>query len=69
VKVGLGQIALRMGDKAGNLAVLTATIADAAAAGCDVVVLPECPMGGWCRLGVPRLQPWRHDRSPLEGLG
>lgn len=47
MRVGVGQIALRMGNKDANLAAVTDAIEAAAERGCDVVVLPECPLAGW----------------------
>lgn len=47
MRVAVGQIPIVMGDKAANLSALTAAVAEAAAAGCDLVVLPECPLVGW----------------------
>ena len=45
--VGLGQVPVRMGDKKANTAGLFRAIDEAAAAGCDVVALPECSLAGW----------------------
>ena len=47
LRIALGQIAIRMGDKRANCAALLGAVEDAAAAGCDVVVLPECGLAGW----------------------
>lgn len=47
MRVGVGQIALRMGNKDANLVAVTDAIEAAAERGCDVVVLPECPLAGW----------------------
>ena len=45
--IGLGQVRVTMGDKNANLAELFHFIEEAAAAKCDVVVLPECSLAGW----------------------
>ncbi len=47
MRVAIGQIPIVMGDKASNLSALASAVAGAAAAGCDLVVLPECPLVGW----------------------
>ena len=47
LRVGLGQVRVRMGDKKANAAELFRTLEQAAAAGCDVVALPECSLAGW----------------------
>jgi len=47
LKVGLGQIPVVMGDKKLNVERLFRAVREAADAGCDVVVLPECPLAGW----------------------
>jgi predicted amidohydrolase len=47
LKVGLGQVRVRMGDKKANLAQLLRAVEEAARARCDVVVLPECSLAGW----------------------
>jgi predicted amidohydrolase len=47
LKVGLGQIHLEMGDKDANVTELFHAVDEAAKAGCDVLVLPECPLAGW----------------------
>jgi predicted amidohydrolase len=46
-KVGLGQVHLEMGDKDANVKELFHAVDEAAKAGCDVLVLPECPLAGW----------------------
>ncbi len=45
--VGLGQVRVRMGDKAANVAELVRCIGEAAGRGCDLLVLPECSLAGW----------------------
>jgi predicted amidohydrolase len=45
--IGLGQIPIRMGDKRTNVAAIFAMMSEAAAHGCDVLVLPECSLAGW----------------------
>jgi predicted amidohydrolase len=45
--VGLGQLPVVMGDKKANVAALLRGVEDAAGAGCDVAVFPECSMAGW----------------------
>jgi predicted amidohydrolase len=47
LKVGLGQVRVRMGDKKANVAELFRAVEEAARARCDVVVLPECSLAGW----------------------
>jgi predicted amidohydrolase len=47
LRIGLGQVLVRMGDKKANLAALLRAIDEAAAARCDVAVLPECSLAGW----------------------
>jgi predicted amidohydrolase len=47
LKVGLGQVRVRMGDKKANIAGLLRAVDEAARGGCDVVVLPECSLAGW----------------------
>ena len=47
LRIALGQTAIRMGDKRANCAALLGAVDDAAAAGCDAVVLPECGLAGW----------------------
>ena len=47
LRIGLGQVRVAMGDKKANLAELLRALDDAAAAGCDVAVLPECSLAGW----------------------
>jgi predicted amidohydrolase len=47
LKIGLGQIAIEMGNKRANLAAIFAMIGEAAAQGCDVLALPECSLAGW----------------------
>jgi predicted amidohydrolase len=47
LKVGIGQIPVVMGHKKSNVEELFRTVDEAAGAGCDVVVLPECSLAGW----------------------
>lgn len=47
LRVGLGQVRVTMGDKKANAAELFRALDQAAAAGCDVVALPECSLAGW----------------------
>ena len=47
MRLGMGQIAVQWGDAEGNLARAVAMIGRAAAAGCQMVVLPECLDLGW----------------------
>jgi predicted amidohydrolase len=47
LRIGVGQVRVRMGDKKANVANLLGAIEEAAAAGCDVAVLPECSLAGW----------------------
>lgn len=48
LKLGLAQIPLFMGDKAANVRALLSSVDRAGRARCDVVVLPECSLAGWC---------------------
>jgi predicted amidohydrolase len=47
VKIGMGQMRVKPGNPAANLARAVETIEAAARSGCDVVVLPECLDLGW----------------------
>jgi predicted amidohydrolase len=47
LRIGLGQVRVVMGDKKANVAALLGAIEEAAAARCDVAVLPECSLAGW----------------------
>jgi len=47
LRIGLGQVRVTMGDKKANTGALLRAVEDAAAAGCDVAVLPECSLAGW----------------------
>ncbi len=47
IRLGLGQMPVVGGEAETNLAVAVRTIQDAATAGCDLVVLPECLDLGW----------------------
>jgi len=47
LKVGLGQIPIEMGEKDANVKELFRAVDEAAKSGCDVLVLPECPLAGW----------------------
>jgi predicted amidohydrolase len=48
IRIGLAQMRCEKGDWAGNLRRAEANMAQAAAAGCDVVVLPEMALSGYC---------------------
>ncbi|MES2200927.1 MAG: carbon-nitrogen hydrolase family protein [candidate division FCPU426 bacterium] len=47
LKVALGQVHLVMGDKATNKKNLLKAVEAAGRLGCDLIVLPECPLSGW----------------------
>ena len=47
LRIALGQVRVTMGDKKANTAALLRAVDEAAAAGCDVAVLPECSLAGW----------------------
>ncbi len=47
IRVGMAQMLVEPGDPASNLARAAAMVGEAADAGCDVVVLPECLDLGW----------------------
>ncbi|MDP2323062.1 MAG: carbon-nitrogen hydrolase family protein, partial [Gammaproteobacteria bacterium] len=47
VRIGLGQMRVVGGDPECNMARAEAMVREAAIAGCDVVVLPECLDLGW----------------------
>lgn len=47
LKVGLGQVRVEMGDKDANVQELFRAVDEAAKAGCDLLVLPECSLAGW----------------------
>jgi predicted amidohydrolase len=55
VRVGLGQMLVVPGDLPGNLLRAATMAAEAAAAGCDVLVLPECFDAGWTYPDAGRL--------------
>src|SRR3954449_11387675 len=48
VKLALAQMRCEKGDWPGNLARAEARMAEAAAAGCDALVLPEMGLSGYC---------------------
>lgn len=48
LKLGMAQMRVEAGHPQANLQRALRFIADAAAAGCDLVVLPECLDFGWC---------------------
>ena len=48
IRLGLAQMRCEKGDWAGNLRRAEAYLAEAAAAGCDVLVLPEMALSGYC---------------------
>src|SRR5262245_9529639 len=54
LRIGLGQVRVTMGDKAANVAELFRAVEEAARAGCDVVVLPECSLAGWLSASARR---------------
>jgi predicted amidohydrolase len=45
--LGLAQMRIVMGDKEANVRAAEEAVLEAARAGCDLVVLPECPLAGW----------------------
>lgn len=47
VRIGMGQILVEGGNPAANLERAMAAVAEAGAAGCQIVVLPECLDLGW----------------------
>lgn len=55
VRVGMAQMLVRPGEPGANLARADAMVAEAAAAGCDVVVLPECLDLGWAHASARTL--------------
>lgn len=55
MRVGLGQILVQPGDLAGNLGRAAQAAREASAAGCEVLVLPECFDAGWTFPGSPAL--------------
>jgi predicted amidohydrolase len=55
VRVGMGQILVRTGAAAENLARARDCVARARSEGCEVVVLPECLDLGWTHPEAPRL--------------
>jgi predicted amidohydrolase len=55
MKVCIGQIEIKMGDKKSNLNALVNAIDEAGAKKCDVVVLPECPLAGWIASSTPKI--------------
>jgi predicted amidohydrolase len=64
LKIALAQMRCEKGDWAGNLARVEARMAEAAAAGCDVIVFPEMSLAGYC-------DPTRFPAAvqPLDGPG
>lgn len=54
MKVALGQIQIVMGDRTGNLARALEAAEEAAAAGADWLILPECFDLGWLKEGAAR---------------
>ena len=61
IKIGLGQVSLKMGDKTANRVTLSEAIVDAAKQGCDLVVLPECGLAGWLSATA------REAAEPIDG--
>jgi predicted amidohydrolase len=47
LKIGLGQIRIKMGDKKSNVVELVHAVDEAAKSDCDLLVLPECSLAGW----------------------
>ena len=47
VRLALAQIPIKMGDKDANVAAALRAVEAAADRHCDLVVLPECVLGGW----------------------
>ena len=81
IRVGLAQMAPRLGDFEANLEVHLGTVGKAREAGCDLVVFPELSLTGYLLadqvpeiavpLGDPRLDELRHasvDCDVLVGL-
>src|SRR5215207_630983 len=64
LKIALAQMRCEKGDWAGNLARVESLMAQAAAAGCDVIVFPEMSLSGYC-------EPARFPEAmqPLDGPG
>jgi len=46
-RIGIGQISIAMGDKQVNIRAIEQAIEVAAAARCDLLILPECALTGW----------------------
>lgn len=61
LRIGLGQVRVAMGDKKTNLVELFRVLDEAAAAGCDVAVLPECSLAGWLSASA------RNAAEPIPG--
>lgn len=61
LRIGLGQVRVVMGDKRANVAALLGAIDEAAAARCDVAVLPECSLAGWLSASA------REAAEPIPG--
>jgi len=55
VRVGMAQLFVQPGEPEANLERAAEMVADAAAAGCDVVVLPECLDLGWAHASARTL--------------
>ena len=64
LKIALAQMRSEKGDWAGNLARVEGRMAEAAVAGCDVIVFPEMSLSGYC-------DPTRFPEAvqPLDGPG
>jgi predicted amidohydrolase len=61
LRIGLGQVRVAMGDKKANLRELFRALEEAADAGCDVAVLPECSLAGWLSASA------REAAEPIPG--
>lgn len=61
VRVGMGQMLVEPGQREANLARAAQMVGRAAAAGCDVVVLPECLDLGWTHASA------RTQAQPVPG--
>lgn len=61
IRLGLGQMPVVGGEAETNLAVAVRMVQDAATAGCDLVVLPECLDLGWTHPSA------REQAAPIPG--
>ena len=55
IKIVIAQIPIAMGDRRANLRQVTGAIEEAGRRGCNVVVLPECCLAGWCSPSARKL--------------